>query len=104
MCTGSISPHWLLRALQAGADGVFVGGCRLGECHYQVGNLMAERRVRFLQRLLEAMGIQAERLRARWVSSAEAAELAHELAQFAEEVGRLGPNPLRARAEGVREA
>jgi F420-non-reducing hydrogenase iron-sulfur subunit len=26
MCAGTISPHYILKALQAGADGVFVAG------------------------------------------------------------------------------
>jgi len=75
-----------------------VGGCRLGECHYQAGNLMANKRVKFLQKLLEFSGIRPERLRARWISSAEAAELVHEISQFVEDIQRLGPNPLTAQA------
>ena len=34
MCTGRVDLAFLLRAFQKGADGVIVGGCWLGECHY----------------------------------------------------------------------
>ncbi|MBK5102493.1 MAG: hydrogenase iron-sulfur subunit, partial [Desulfobacteraceae bacterium] len=34
MCTGRIDLSFVLRAFSNGADGVFIGGCWLGECHY----------------------------------------------------------------------
>jgi len=50
-----------------------------------------------LQKLLEFSGIHPERLRTRWVSSAEAAEFVHEISEFVEEIQKIGPNPLKAR-------
>ena len=44
MCSGSIDPVYVLKALLDGADGVLIGGCHLGECHYQNGNYKAMRR------------------------------------------------------------
>jgi F420-non-reducing hydrogenase iron-sulfur subunit len=99
MCTGTVSPHYVLKALQAGADGIFVAGCRLGECHYQSGNDMASKRMTFLKKLLEFSGIHPERLRTRWVSSAEAVEFVHEISEFVEDIKKLGPNPLRVKAK-----
>jgi len=52
----------------------------------------------FLRKLLEFSGIHPERLRARWVSSAEAVEFVHEISEFAEEIRKLGPNPLKVKA------
>jgi len=49
----------------------------------------------FLQKLLEFSGIHPDRLRVRWVSSAEAAEYVHEVSQFVEDIKKLGPNPLK---------
>jgi len=51
----------------------------------------------FLRKLLEFSGIHPERLRARWVSSAEAVEFVHEISEFAEEIRKLGPNPLKVK-------
>ncbi len=52
----------------------------------------------FLRKLLEFSGIHPERLRARWVSSAEAVEFVHEISEFAEDIKKLGPNPLKVKA------
>jgi F420-non-reducing hydrogenase iron-sulfur subunit len=56
---------------------------------------MAKKRMTVLQKLLDFSGIHPERLRLRWVSSAEAAEFVHEVSQFVEDIKKIGPNPLR---------
>ena len=56
---------------------------------------MAKKRLAVLQKLLEFSGINPERLRMRWVSSAEAVEFVHEISEFAEEIKKLGTNPLK---------
>jgi len=58
---------------------------------------MANKRMTVLQRLLDFSGINPERLRTRWVSSAEAAEFVHEISEFVEDIRKLGPNPLKAK-------
>jgi F420-non-reducing hydrogenase iron-sulfur subunit len=58
---------------------------------------MAKKRLTLLQKLLEFSGIHPERLRMRWVSSAEAAEFVHEISEFVEGIQKIGPNPLKAR-------
>jgi F420-non-reducing hydrogenase iron-sulfur subunit len=58
---------------------------------------MAKKRLTLLQKLLEFAGIHPERLRMRWVSSAEAFEFVHEISGFFEEIKKIGPNPLKAR-------
>ena len=45
MCSGRVDPVFILKALENGADGVLVCGCHIGDCHYLVGNLKAEKRV-----------------------------------------------------------
>jgi F420-non-reducing hydrogenase iron-sulfur subunit len=52
MCSGTVSPHHVLRAFQKGADGVLIGGCHIGDCHYLKGNYMTIKRMTFLQDLL----------------------------------------------------
>jgi F420-non-reducing hydrogenase iron-sulfur subunit len=58
---------------------------------------MAKKRLTLLQKLLEFSGIHPDRLRMRWVSSAEAVEFVHEISEFVEDVRKLGPNPLKAK-------
>ena len=50
--------------------------------------------------LLAFSGIEGERLRTRWVSSAEAPELVEELETFIKVLQELGPSPLRRDAAG----
>jgi coenzyme F420-reducing hydrogenase delta subunit len=45
--------------------------------------------------MLKFSGIDDARLKASWVSSAEAPELVHEFATFIRELRDLGPSPLR---------
>ena len=58
---------------------------------------MAEKRMTFLQKLMEFSGINPERLRMRWVSSAEASEYVNEISQFVEDIKKIGPNPLKTK-------
>jgi F420-non-reducing hydrogenase iron-sulfur subunit len=97
MCSASLSPHFVLRAFQEGVDGVFLSGCRFGDCHYLSGNYSAARRIRFLKQLLAFCGIESERLDAHWGSSAEAPELVVAIKEFVSALKALGPSPLRKR-------
>ena len=38
MCSGAAYPMYLLKALLDVADGVLIGGCHGGDCHYVNGN------------------------------------------------------------------
>ena len=67
----------------------------MGECHYLYGNVATEKRVRFLKRLMAFSGIEEERLRCEWVSSAEAPEFVEVINAFIKTLRDLGPSPLR---------
>jgi F420-non-reducing hydrogenase iron-sulfur subunit len=90
-----VSPDLILRALSKGVDGVLVLGCHLGECHYLEGNYMAAKRVAVLKQLLAFAGINPDRLRAEWLSSAESPTLVRVATEFSKEIKALGPSRLR---------
>lgn len=73
MCTGRISQDMVLRAFEKGAGMVLVGGCHPpGDCHYINGNIQCEEIMKKLkEKVLLEKGIDPERLRLEWVSSAE---------------------------------
>lgn len=71
MCSGRINPLFVLKAFRNGADGVLIGGCHPGDCHYMKGNLYARRRLIMLRNLLEYVGIDPRRLDMSWVSASE---------------------------------
>ena len=91
MCSGRVDPQLILWAFHNGADGVLVGGCHPGDCHYQEGNYKALRRVVLLRKMLAKFGIEPERLRLEWISSSEADRLRDVVNEFSEQVRRLGP-------------
>ncbi len=91
MCSGRVSPELVIRAFRQGADGVLVMGCHPGDCHYIEGNLRTARRIPVLQRLLSYVGIEPERLRLEWASSAEAEKVAQTITEFTETIRKLGP-------------
>ncbi len=91
MCSGRIDPQFILRAFKEGADGVFIGGCHPGDCHYVSGNYKTEKRVILLQNLLEGLGIAKERLALEWVSASEGQRFADAVTAFTERIRQLGP-------------
>ncbi|MGC8634778.1 MAG: hydrogenase iron-sulfur subunit [Candidatus Limnocylindrales bacterium] len=91
MCSGRLDPSFVLKAFAEGADGVMVSGCHPGDCHYVDQNYKTLRRFRLLQRTLQGMGIEPERLRLTWASAGEGALLAEEITSFTEQVRALGP-------------
>lgn len=91
MCSGRVDVQFVLKAFAKGADGVLIGGCHPGDCHYQEGNYKALRRYRLLQRLIRQMGIEDERLRLEWISAAEGDRVRVVINEMVETLKRLGP-------------
>ena len=91
MCSGRVSPEMVIRAFRAGADGVLVLGCHIGDCHYTNGNHRTIKRMPILRNLLGHIGIDPNRLRLDWVSAAEAPKFAQVTEGFVETVRALGP-------------
>ncbi|MGD2148481.1 MAG: hydrogenase iron-sulfur subunit [Anaerolineae bacterium] len=91
MCSGRVSPEMVLRAFRSGADGVLVLGCHIGECHYIDGNHRTAKRMPLMRNLLGYVGVNPDRFRLDWVSSAEAPKFAQVTGAFVETVRALGP-------------
>jgi F420-non-reducing hydrogenase iron-sulfur subunit len=91
MCSGRVDPQLILWAFRQGADGVLVGGCHPGDCHYQEGNYKALRRITLLRKMLPQFGIEPERLRLEWISASEAERLRDVVNEFTEQIRKLGP-------------
>lgn len=96
-CTGKLEVIHLLRALEAGADGVYAAGCMEGECHFLKGNLWARKRVEHVKRLLTELGLEPERVEMYNMSSAMGARFAEVAREFTERIRALGPNPAKRR-------
>ena len=95
MCSGALDPVYVIKALLEGADGVLIGGCHPGDCHYQSGNYKARRRVAILQSILKQMGFEPERVWLRWISASEGRYFADTVTEMVAKIKELGPNPLK---------
>jgi F420-non-reducing hydrogenase iron-sulfur subunit len=91
MCSGSVSPLYILSAFKKGADGVLVSGCHPGDCHYIKGNFYARRRIALIKELLEYMGFDPERFQMSWVSAAEGLKYTKIIKDFVKTLKPLGP-------------
>ena len=92
MCTGRVDLAFILRAFSNGTDGVFIGGCWPGECHYITeGNYDALSNVHICRKLLEHIGVNPERLRLEWISASEGSRFAEVMNDFSKKTKELGP-------------
>jgi F420-non-reducing hydrogenase iron-sulfur subunit len=99
MCSGRVDLEFVLRAFSNGMDGVFIGGCRLNECNYIThGNYGALTMVLLCKRIMEHIGLNPERLRIEFMSSAEGSLFAEVMSDFGSQVKDLGPLGI---AEGI---
>jgi F420-non-reducing hydrogenase iron-sulfur subunit len=95
MCSGSVDPVYVVRALLEGADGVLIGGCHPGDCHYVSGNYKARRRATILKSILKTLGLDENRVWIKWISASEGKKFAETVAEMTEQMKKLGPNPMK---------
>lgn len=95
MCSGGVDMVYVMKALLEGADGVLIGGCHPGDCHYQSGNFKARRRVAILKKVLQQLGFEEDRVWLRWISASEGKKFANTVTEMLEHLKKLGPNPLK---------
>ncbi|MGQ9602876.1 MAG: hydrogenase iron-sulfur subunit [bacterium] len=91
MCSGRVDPTFVLTAFARGADGVIVGGCHPGDCHYLEGNYKALGRYYILSKMLGQFGIEKQRFQLHWISAAEAKRFVDVITKVTEEIRSLGP-------------
>ncbi|MCX6646875.1 MAG: hydrogenase iron-sulfur subunit [bacterium] len=90
-CTGRIDFEFIVKAFEQGADGVWISGCHIGDCHYNSGNYYAQRRWAIFRQELGFLGIDLRRLKFSWISAAEGRKFAVEAKEFVERITELGP-------------
>lgn len=98
MCSGRVDPMFVLKALLNGADGVFIGGCHPGDCHYTKGNYYARRRISALRSILQQYGLD-KRVRMEWISASEGPKFANVMREMVEDIKKLGPNTMAGKIQ-----
>ena len=94
-CTGRVDIIHLLRAIEDGADGVYVAGCLEGECHFIEGNLRARKGVNYVKEVLKDIGIEPERVEMYNLSSAMGPRFAEIAQEMTRKIKELGPSPVK---------
>ncbi len=95
MCCGRLDPEFVFAALRQGADGVLVGGCHPGDCHYREGNYKCLRRFKLIRRYLAQMGIEDARVRLEWIAASEGDRVQKVTNEMVAQIKQLGPLNLR---------
>ena len=101
MCSGRVDPQFILQAFASGADGVLIGGCHPGDCHYSEGNYKMLRRFRLLQRVLKTLGIDKQRCRLEWISASEGEKVKTVINDMVEKMKILGPLSIPAKMASI---
>jgi len=91
MCSGRVDPQFVMDAFANGADGVLIGGCHPGDCHYAEGNYKCLRRYHLLHRMLSDLGIEEERFRLEWISASEGDKVQRVVNDMVEKIKKLDP-------------
>jgi F420-non-reducing hydrogenase iron-sulfur subunit len=95
-CSGKVDAIHVMKALEKGADGVYVAGCLEGDCHFKTGNTRAASRVAYVKKLLDEIGIGGERVEMFLMSAGMGERFAQTASDFTEKIRSLGPNPVKA--------
>jgi coenzyme F420-reducing hydrogenase delta subunit len=100
MCSGRVDAGFVMKAFEKGADGVLVVGCPSGECHYVLGNQIAEQGFQRVHNMMHVLGMNENRARLELVGDTRDRKLADVVSSFVDEVTDLGPNLARMTAQG----
>jgi F420-non-reducing hydrogenase iron-sulfur subunit len=96
-CSGRIDPLHLLRALESGADKVYLLACPEGACRYREGNIRARKRVAFTRGLIEEIGLEGERLELINVAGENDTTIDKLARELLARDATVGPSPVKQR-------
>jgi|SRR5579883_482392 len=90
-CSGMIQPLMIEAALKAGAEGVVVTGCKLGDCYYREGNKMIRERLLGERPPGLKKAVDRRRVIGLWLSRLEPRRFISEMKDFASYISKLEP-------------
>ncbi len=95
MCSGRVEPAMVLKALKSGADGILIGACHIGDCHYVSGNHKTVRRIPLISKFIKQFGIDPNRIWLRHISASEGVELTEIVHEYVNILKKIGPNSFK---------
>jgi F420-non-reducing hydrogenase iron-sulfur subunit len=95
LCSARIEPRNVINLFREGVDGVFVGACAKGSCHYLAGTNLAQKELGQLMEVISAPSFGfGGRLKIGFFVGREGALFARALTEFVSDVRAKGPSPL----------
>jgi F420-non-reducing hydrogenase iron-sulfur subunit len=94
-CSGKVDSLHIVKAFEKGADGVYVAGCLDGDCNFKKGNERAAKRIDYVKKYLEEIGLESERLEMVNMSAGMGHRFAQVATEITEKIRNLGPNPVK---------
>lgn len=91
MCGGMVTPAYVLKSFELGADGVFIATCHVDDCHYTTGAKRAADVHDIAAQLITMLGIEPGRLKLGWFNVQQAAHFRNEIDEFIMQIRGLGP-------------
>ncbi|MCJ7548915.1 MAG: hydrogenase iron-sulfur subunit, partial [Anaerolineae bacterium] len=93
-CSARFDPTHILWAFFSGADGVLLGACPPGDCHYVNGNRHAQERFTTLRSQLAESGFDPRRLRLECITPDDPHDFVRKIADFTALIRALGLSPI----------
>ncbi|MFQ5975153.1 MAG: 4Fe-4S binding protein [Candidatus Hydrothermarchaeales archaeon] len=94
-CLGSVADITILRALDLGADGVLLSGCRGGKCAHDKGFKGAGKTVRFIKEVLRTFGMEDGRVRQIQSNPEKPGQFATSVRKFVADIEKMKATPLK---------
>ncbi len=92
-CSGMVKDVFLLKAFETGADAVIVLVCPEEQCRHVQGSIRARKRVKWVQDLLDEIGLSGRRLSIFNLSPGGRASSTEIIRKTSAGLDELGPNP-----------
>ena len=92
-CSSMVKDIVLMKAFEAGSDGVLVLVCPEDQCRYVEGSMRAKKRVAWVQNILDQIGLDGRRLSIANISAENEAAAGKIIQEVISIVTDLGPNP-----------
>ena len=94
-CSSMVKDVFLLRAFEAGSDAVIAMVCPEGICRYVEGNLRAKKRVAWVKKLLDEIGIDGRRLSLANIPAGDESAAVRVIEETLSTLAEIGPNPAK---------
>lgn len=94
-CAGSLSLDHIYHSFNKEIDAVAIYTCHPGNCHAEIGNLMARGKADQAAEFFEKAGFEPERIRVESLAANMGSRFAQSITAFAESILKLGPSRLK---------